>query len=260
MAQAAGFRVLAKEQTVCHTITLPETWQAYLGELSGNMRSTVERKTRKFMRECDGAVRQVADEDELAGIMTTFLDFQQQRWDPAYARRRELFNQFSRKLALAMLRAGRLDMSVLWAGATPVAIIWCFRFHTTVYFYLSAFDQDEQWNKYSVGTILLADSIRRAIEDGYHVFDLMRGNYGYKTRFASTPHQNYRVRIFRTALLQRGYQLGDRVRLLRGQLRRLAKQAGKRYLRRVNKLSDYAGRDSDQVHQPTLESPDRQEP
>lgn len=253
MAPTAGFPMLMTKHSVCHTIPLPETWKAYLDGLSGNMRTTIERKTRKFMRECDGSIRQVTDEEDLDRMLTIFLAFQQQRWDPAFARQRETFNQFSRKLARSMLRRGWLDMNILLAGTTPVAIIWSFRFHATIYFYLSAFDQDEQWNKYSVGTILLANCIKQAIEDGYRTFDLMRGNYGYKTRFASTPYQNYRVRIFRTSALQRSYQLSDSAKLLKRRLQQEAKQVARSSLHLVNKLSDYARRDSAQVHHAPLE-------
>ncbi|HEY4593430.1 MAG TPA: GNAT family N-acetyltransferase, partial [Thermoanaerobaculia bacterium] len=59
----------------------------------------------------------------------------------------------------------------------------------TVYFYQSGFDPAH--SALSPGTLLVAQAIRRAIEEGKTAFDFLRGDEPYKRRWK--PQREYRT-------------------------------------------------------------------
>ena len=52
---------------------------------------------------------------------------------------------------------------------------------------------DTQYYKYSIGTLLVAELISWAYENGLHIFDFLRGNESYKQRWTSDFDRNYSV-------------------------------------------------------------------
>jgi CelD/BcsL family acetyltransferase involved in cellulose biosynthesis len=224
-AKAAGLRFVATPENICHTIALPPTWEEFLATLSWNTRRKVNRKTRKIIKECDARFEQVCDEAEVDRVLQALHAFQDERWSPQEKVDREVYMGFIRKLAPAMLRRGWLDLRVVRAGDTTIASTIHFRFNGTVYAFLTGFDPDEKWNTYSIGSLLLADSIKHAIEDGYRSYDQGRGNEEYKTHFATVVHHNYRFRIVHSPLLHRGYQAANTLRDLRNVTHRQVERA-----------------------------------
>jgi CelD/BcsL family acetyltransferase involved in cellulose biosynthesis len=65
----------------------------------------------------------------------------------------------------------------------PVAAWQGFRYAGAECFYQSG--RDPEWDRASVGLLLLAHTIRAAIEDGVGEYRLLRGGEGYKDRFAT---------------------------------------------------------------------------
>ena len=66
-----------------------------------------------------------------------------------------------------------------------------FGFKTSFSLYNSAFDRTyAQW---SPGMVLIADMIRRSIEEGRAVFDLLKGDPEYKSRFGPRPMPVHRL-------------------------------------------------------------------
>jgi CelD/BcsL family acetyltransferase involved in cellulose biosynthesis len=230
-ARRLGLHLLVSRESPSHDVTLPPSWKAFLATLSPNMRSTIERKTRKIVRERDARFEQVCSPEEAERMIQQLFAFQQERWTVADPELRNTFIAFSRQVVPGLLRRGWLDLRVLRAGEAPIAVFWNFRFHGTVYYYLSAFDQAEEWSKYSIGTILLGDTIKHAIEDGFHTFDLMRGDHAYKTRFGGEAHENYRLRIIHSPVHYGYYRSADFL----GYVRRKAVQQLRRGRQRVRR-------------------------
>jgi CelD/BcsL family acetyltransferase involved in cellulose biosynthesis len=61
---------------------------------------------------------------------------------------------------------------------------------STVYFYQAGFDPEH--SSISPGTLLVAGTIRRAIEEGKTTFDFLRGDEPYKRRWK--PQREYKNR------------------------------------------------------------------
>jgi CelD/BcsL family acetyltransferase involved in cellulose biosynthesis len=243
LSEAAGTdgrRLTLTPGTVCHAIPLPPTWSEFLAQLPPNMRSAIERKTRKIARECGATFEQATSDEDVQSALSALFAFQKQRWPRVKETDVAGFQGFSREMAQTMLRAGRLDLWSLRAGGQAIAVAWNYRLKDTVYFYLSSFDQDERWNKYSIGTILLAFCVRNAIETGCRRFDMMRGDYSYKSRFASVPHRNYRVQLSSSATVARLYRAVDLQRVASLKLRRRVRDLLGRARQRSGRLEPSA--------------------
>jgi hypothetical protein len=206
-AEKAGLRYLIEPENVSHVIALPTDWEEFLGRLSNTTRKAIARKTRKLIRECEASFEEVCTEQAAREALEALHAFQDKRWSPEQRESRARFMEFMHRIAPAMLQRGWLDLRVLSAHSTPVAVDCNFRYQGTTYAYLSGFDSDATWRPYSVGTVLLAESIRQAIETGCHSFDMGRGDEEYKTSFATTTSVNYRLRIAHTPLVYHSFQV-----------------------------------------------------
>ena len=69
------------------------------------------------------------------------------------------------------------------SDGAPVACWYGFRFAQIDWYYQSGRDPD--WERQSVGFVMLAHTIREAFDGGMLEYRLLRGGEGYKDRFAS---------------------------------------------------------------------------
>jgi CelD/BcsL family acetyltransferase involved in cellulose biosynthesis len=210
---------------VCRVVPLPETWDEYLAGLSSNARQNIRRKLRKL--EADGhRIEQVAADDEATRkeAMEVFFGFHQDRWegDPSGGGFPDNWvRELHRYLAGTLAAAGKLDLRLVRsAEGEIVGVIYNFRQGGVGYYYHLGASQDEQWQPYSLGTCLLADSIEAAIRDGCHTFDLLRGDHDYKRHFGGYTTNNLRVVVYRYGWLPRAEEAA------RGLKRRLGRGSG----------------------------------
>ena len=164
-------------------VTLPSTWEEYLAGRSSNARQQIRRRERKLDKLGDVAFRS-ASPDTLSADLETLFDLHLRRWsergrssleDPAA---RDYISRF----AAAAQERGWLRLNVLEVDAQPVAAFFGWRLGARFAFYQSGFDPE--WSEHSVGAVLLAKTIRGAIEEGAHEFDMLLGTEPYKRRFA----------------------------------------------------------------------------
>ncbi len=192
-----GLSFCVDARSPSYQIDLPGTWRDYLGKLSGNTRSTLERKTRKLASEHELRFERVEDVARLPAAMDTLFALHTERWnsrgDPGIFCTNE-FRHFHRDLASSLLEKGWLDLTVMLADGTPVGAIYNFAYRDTVSYYASGFEPNPEWDRYSLGKVLLGHSIRAGIDRGMAVFDLLRGDGEYKSRFAPRLATNYRLR------------------------------------------------------------------
>ena len=160
------------------------TWDEYLGTRSSNFRSQVRRKERKLVREHGLEYRLCEEPDRLAGDMGTLFDLHRRRWvggaSEAFAGARAAFH---RDFAALALERGWLRLWIAEAGGQPVAAWYGFRYGGAEWYY--QFGRDPDWDRYSVGLVLLAHTLREAVGDGVERYRMLRGNEPYKDRFAT---------------------------------------------------------------------------
>jgi CelD/BcsL family acetyltransferase involved in cellulose biosynthesis len=195
-AHRAGLPFLVDPGTPCHRIPLPATWPEYLARLSPDLRETLERKTRKVVREEGARFIRVTEEQGIGPALDALHRFQEARWGARGSASLTAYVGFLRELLPRLLRRGWLDLRVL-QGTAPLAVMVNFRLGKDTAYYAMGFDPDRRLSRYSPGTILLGDGIRAAIEEGSSVLDMMRGEEAWKARFDSRVTRNQRVRIFR---------------------------------------------------------------
>jgi CelD/BcsL family acetyltransferase involved in cellulose biosynthesis len=102
---------------------------------------------------------------------------------------------FFRRLGEAFLSSGVFRLSFIEVGDVQAAGTIGFRFGKTFSLYNSAFDRT--WQQLSPGMVLVGEDIRIAIEEGCTLFDLLKGDYGYKYRFGAQPRAIRRLVVTR---------------------------------------------------------------
>src|SRR5205823_7371417 len=85
---------------------------------------------------------------------------------------------FHDELTKRALDRGWLRMYVLRLNGAPAAVMYGFLYDHTFYFYQHGFD--EQYQQHSIGLVLMALSIRAAIDEGAGEFDMLWGVEPYK--------------------------------------------------------------------------------
>jgi CelD/BcsL family acetyltransferase involved in cellulose biosynthesis len=181
-AGALGGRVVHREESPTMLIG-GRSFDEFLASRSKNFREQVRRRERKLRREHEVEIR-LSDADRLAGDLDTLFRLHEARWSEgessALSGARE---RFHREFARRALERGWLRLWVLEADGAPRAAWYGFRFAQMDWYYQSGRDPD--WERQSVGFVLLSHTIRLAFDDGMTEYRLLRGGEEYKGRFAT---------------------------------------------------------------------------
>ena len=192
----AECRVEWQEGEVCPYIDLPKTWELYLASLSPTRRQTIRRKERALFRDHAVTVVDYAA-DRLEDGWSHLLRLHQlyrphdSAFGPNEAKLQKVF-------AAALASQGRVWLTTLNVDGAPVAAWYGFAAGKTMCFYQSGRDPD--WEHASVGQVLMGIMIRRAIEQGYHAFDFLRGDEPYKTTWTTTKRHDQVLVAYRRTL------------------------------------------------------------
>jgi CelD/BcsL family acetyltransferase involved in cellulose biosynthesis len=177
-----GGRVVHREDSPTLAIE-GRGFDEFLASRSRNFREQVRRRDRKLRREHEVEIR-LSTADRLDGDLQTLSGLHEARWSDdgsgALSGRRE---EFHRDFARRALERGWLRLWVLEADGAPRAAWYGFRFAQTDMYYQSG--RDPEWERESVGFVLLCHTIRQAFDDGMLEYRLLRGGEEYKGRFAS---------------------------------------------------------------------------
>ena len=156
-------------------------WEDLLATRSGNFRYQVRSLERKLFERHDAAYR-LADSNTLHADLDTLFRLHAARWGDRSALGVEQ-QAFLREFAADAFGRGWLRLWLLEVDDAPCAA-WCgFRFANVEAYYQSG--REPAWDGSSVGLVLLAHSIRTALEDGVAEYRLLRGSEPYKYRFAT---------------------------------------------------------------------------
>jgi CelD/BcsL family acetyltransferase involved in cellulose biosynthesis len=187
-AARRGWKVDRLPLQVCPVVSLPGSWEEYLGRLDKKDRHEIRRKLRR------GESGEEPMELKLggAGDMDDFfrlMAFDQNKTDFLTPVMRDQF----RSIARSMEAAGMLQLAFLETEGRKIAAYFNFDCGNRIWVYNSG--MDPQFAASSPGWILTALLIRRAIEQGKEVFDFMRGNESYKFQWGGVGEQIYRLTL-----------------------------------------------------------------
>lgn len=176
---------LQLQENVIPFIPLPATWEEFANERSRNFRSQVGRKERKLLRSHAARFRLACDPNLIATDMKTFFALHESRWAATGGSTltRGAVQSYHADFAEAALRQGWLRLWFLEAQGQDVAAWYGWRVGDR-YFYFNG-GWDPAWSDASVGLVLMAHSIRSAIEEGAAEYNFLLGDEDYKARFAS---------------------------------------------------------------------------
>ena len=165
-------------------IDIGQGWDAYLKSRSSNLRSQLGRKERKLQRE-HGLAYRLATGETLERDMHSLFRLHGTRWgsevSSAFAGARESFHL---DFAASALERGWLRLWIAEVDDDRAVAAWYgFRFAGEELYYQSG--RDPEWDRSSVGLVLLAHTIRAAAQDDISTYRMLRGGESYKDRFAT---------------------------------------------------------------------------
>ncbi len=202
--QAHGFALDLIQQEVCPIILLPPTWDEYLELLDKKQRHELKRK----LRRAESAVEKinwylVGTEHDLDTELNRFLDLMA----ASHPSKAEFLTDphnvdFFRRMSHAVFQNGWLQLSFLTIDGVAAAAYLNFIYRDHVLVYNSGLKIDT-YGHLSPGIVLLAHNIRLAVEQGYRVFDFLRGNEVYKYRMGGQD-----TRIFMLMTQKNSPELG----------------------------------------------------
>ncbi|WP_353931911.1 GNAT family N-acetyltransferase [Okeanomitos corallinicola TIOX110] len=169
----------------CPYIPLPEDWEQYLQNyLSANTRQ----KFRRFLRKIDNSdefkITHV-NADNLEQHLQILLDLWQFRWRNRKGEEAtELFLKFINHMLRRCFHHNCLYLPVLWQGDVPLAAIANFIDANKKSFLFYIAGRDDTVNNPPPGIVLHTYSIRYAIQNGFKIYDFLRGDEDYKFSFA----------------------------------------------------------------------------
>lgn len=163
-------------------------WEGYLRSRSRNFRDQVRRRERRLAREHDLRYRLTEDESTLEDDMRVLFELHDARWGSEGASYfTGLQRSFHEELAALALRDGWLRLWFLELDGRPAAAWYGFRFARREWYFQAG--RDPALEHRSVGLVLLAHTIRAALEDGVCEYRFGQGGEEYKNRFANVARE-----------------------------------------------------------------------
>jgi CelD/BcsL family acetyltransferase involved in cellulose biosynthesis len=158
------------------------TWDEFLASCSSNLRGQIRRKRRKLEREHGAGFRLADDPERLDEDFDTLLRLHRARWGEsgAFSEHRSAFH---RDFAARALKRGWLRLWFLEVDGQAVAAWYGLRFGNVEWYYQSG--RDPEWDRSSVGLVLLTWTMQAAFDDGMRSYAFLRGDEEYKRRFAT---------------------------------------------------------------------------
>jgi len=171
-------RVARRSESPVLSLDQP-SWDDLLGARSANLRQQVRRFERRLERE--GLGYRLADEASLSGDLDSLFALHAARWPGS--RWFAGSEPFHRDFAAVALERGWLRLWILELAGRPAAAWLGYRFQGVESYYQAG--RDPAWERESIGLVLLAHTIRQALEDGMQEYRFLRGGESYKYRFAT---------------------------------------------------------------------------
>ena len=196
LARSQGYTVDVQKEAVAPGISLPGSWEDFLGILSKKDRHELRRKLRRLESHDNTRWYCATDPAEVAPLMPDFIKLMRQSSEAKDAymtpQREEFFHRITQRTA----QLGLLRLFFLELDQKRVSAVLCFDYGNSRLLYNSGYDP--AFSYYSVGLILKAFTIRDAIEKGKQYFDFLRGDEPYKYNLGGQNRVVYQMVVKRS--------------------------------------------------------------
>jgi CelD/BcsL family acetyltransferase involved in cellulose biosynthesis len=191
-----GWTNITSARGTCPYIPLAGyTWDSYLATLGASHRANVRRRLRALEQQFEVRFQRVTGERERRDALERLAVYHERRFDSrGTAFGTPKLRAFHDEATARALDAGWLRMFVLRIDDTPVAVMYGLLYNHIFYFYQHGFD--DQYRQYSIGLVLMALSIRAAIEEGATEFDMLWGTEPYKFLWARHTRELRNIHLF----------------------------------------------------------------
>ncbi len=174
------------------TITLPETFEAYLAGLSRNQRVNYRKGWGRLTGDFRVALEVITDPEPVRDELREFVRMHAAQWRhrgrPGHFGDWPGATAFHESLASAMSKIGRARLLRLRAGKNVVARQYGYLFGGTWHALLAARATTSPWNGYGLGRSSLVTLAEQAIAEGARTVDVGVGRYEYKNRLGGRTH------------------------------------------------------------------------
>ena len=189
-----GLGCAVEEMDRAPFVSLPASFEEYLERLGGKERHELRRKMRRAGEILPGlAFRVTRTTEELANDLPSFVDLHRRSHPGKEAFMDETMAAFFREVAEGFLASGRLRLAFLSTQGADVASVFQFRTDGALLLYNSGYDPAHR--AANPGLVLIARSIRQAVEEGCTEYDFLRGTERYKYDLGGTDRVVYRVTV-----------------------------------------------------------------
>jgi CelD/BcsL family acetyltransferase involved in cellulose biosynthesis len=194
----AGWNIGDTAINVCPYIDLlGKTWENYLSSLGSAQRYNFNRRLRNLQRDFDVRVDTARTPSEAVAALDTVIALHGKRW--VSTRSSEAFQDehtvaFHREFVELAARQGWLRILVMRIDGSPAAALYGLRYGETFYFYQSGFDPD--WNRQSVGLVMMGLAIQSAIDEAAAEYDFLHGREEYKFHWARETRELGRLELY----------------------------------------------------------------
>lgn len=183
-----SFDCQSGREYVCPYIELKGySWGSFLKDLSVNMRYNLRRRNRQVFDELGAKVIRCEYKTDIAPFLDSIFDMHLKRW--ALRGGSDGFSTpqvhaFHQAVAAQFFNKGWLRLYLLEIDFHPVAGIYGMEYKDTFYFYQSG--MLPEWDRYSVGMVLLGQTIKDSISRNLTTYDFLHGTESYKFKWTQT--------------------------------------------------------------------------
>lgn len=195
-ANSDDWRFDHSKASSCSHCLIDSDWDLYLGSLSRSTRKNIRRGLRAVYDDHIFEIKQPSDTDEFELMFDELVKLHQDRWHRfdqpgifADSRLHKLYKTTS----LRLFQSGNAD--IYWAekNGKVIAVELVYKYNKTIYAVQNGFDDTSEYSKYSPSNLILYHIMKTGIEDGYLVFDWLRGTESYKSSTSNLVIQNQRL-------------------------------------------------------------------
>ncbi len=211
----SGWTAIEGSPDVCPIIDLAgHTWDSYLSSLGSSHRANVRRRLRALEAGFDVRFSAVDSHEERCRALEALFVFHDQRWlesGGSTAFSTSALRAFHHALTRSAFDSGWLRMYALLLNNATAAVMYGFARDGRFYFFQHGADAAHA--ACSPGLVLMALTIRAAIDDGLREFDMLYGHEAYKTLWARHQRPLGRLLLFPPRLAGRWSQRHAETRL-----------------------------------------------
>ena len=184
------------ERLCCHYMQLPQQWAELEQRQSSRWRRNLRNRKQAFASTEGGGSQGLAGQQlPLAESIETLASLHAQHWPTGVSNFLEPSAwAFHREIAQRWLATGRALMPLLLVAGRAVAATYGFIERGTFLLYQQGWDR--QYARLSLGNLSVAWSIEHCMQQGLHSYDMLAGDYRYKSEWCPEVRQLVALEAF----------------------------------------------------------------